>query len=78
MVRQLREMEMLDRPIREFEVKATIRVSGNPEFSKADLLEFLKRAVAVSVDGEGPVPDSFLTVTLDWDSIKRGKQWTTE
>jgi hypothetical protein len=78
MVRQLREMEYLDRPIREFGVKATIRVSGNPDFSKADLIEFLNRAVAVSVDGDGPVPDSLLTVTFDWDSIRRGKQWLTD
>jgi hypothetical protein len=77
-VRQLRELELLDRPIKEFVVKATVRVSGNPVFSKADLMGFLKRAVAVTVDGDGPVPDSLLTVTLDWDSTKRGKRWMTE
>lgn len=74
MVRQLREMEMLDRPIREFKAKVKIRVLGNPEFNKADLLDFLKRSVAVSVEGNGPVPDSLLTVTLDWDSIKQTKK----
>lgn len=78
MVRQLREMESLDRPIREFEAKVKVRVSGNPGFSKADLVEFLKKSVAVVVDGDGPVSDSLLTVTLDWASLKRGKQWLTD